>query len=244
MAALGIVKKLKPHLPEMVVFSIVILLLGGGAYWRNRLWNNEIELLLDNVRKSPQKARVHGNLAFAYFTAGMYDKALKAAQKAIELDATYAHAYHTQSLVYQQWGEKEKAIALAKKAFELDPELHIAHYTLGRIYFEDHRFDEAAESFEQVVKVFPNFPEVHHFLGLIYANQRRFDRAISELEWEIRINPGHGLAHLNAGQIYWHEFRNRQKAIAHLKAALAVDPFLPNRGEVQNLVRMLERTSP
>jgi tetratricopeptide (TPR) repeat protein len=96
-----------------------------GATGGTRLWNDDIELLL--VSKIPDE--VH-QIAFAYFTAGMYDKALGAAQKAIELDATYAHAYHTQSLVYERWGEKEKAIALAKKSFELDPEFHIAHYTL------------------------------------------------------------------------------------------------------------------
>jgi tetratricopeptide (TPR) repeat protein len=118
---------------------------------------------------------------------------------------------------------------LAKKSFELDPEFHIAHYTLGRIYFEDHQFEKAAEAFEHVVKVYPNLPEVHHFLGLIYANQRRFDRAVSEFEWDIRITPDHALAHLNVGQIYWHEFKNRDKAIGHLKAALAIDPFLPER---------------
>ena len=242
--ATGMITRPRAHLLEIIVFSIVILLLAGGSYGRNRLWNDDIELLLDNVEKSPRKARVHGNLAFAYFTAGIYDKALRAAQKAIELDATYAHAYHTQSLVYERWGEKEKAIALAKKSFELDPEFHIAHYTLGRIYFEDHQFEKAAEAFEHVVRVYPNLPEVHHFLGLIYANQRRFDRAVSEFEWDIRISPDHALAHLNVGQIYWHEFKNREKAIGHLKAALAVDPFLPNREEIQSLVRRLEGASP
>ena len=227
-------------LPEIIVFSAVILLLAGGSHWRNRLWNDDIELLLDNAKKSPRKARVHGNLAFAYYSAGIYDKALESAQKTIELDGTYAHAYHTQSLVYQRWGEKDKAIALAKKSFELDPEFHVAHYTLGKIYFEDHQLEKAAEAFERVVRAYPNFPEVHQFLGIIYASLRRFDRAVSEFEWDIRITPGHALAHLNVGQIYWHEFRNREKAIGHLKAALAIDPFLPNREEIQGLVRMLE----
>jgi hypothetical protein len=90
--AIGMIQKPRARLPEIVVFSTVILLLAGGSYGRNRLWNDDIELLLDNVEKSPRKARVHGNLAFAYFTAGIYDKALQTAQKAIDLDSTYAHA--------------------------------------------------------------------------------------------------------------------------------------------------------
>jgi tetratricopeptide (TPR) repeat protein len=59
------------------------------------------------------------------------------------------------------------------------------------------------------------------------------------LEWELRINPRHALAHLNLGQIYWYEFGNREKALNHLTQALMLDPYLPNRGEIERLVRRL-----
>jgi tetratricopeptide (TPR) repeat protein len=77
-------------------------------------------------------------------------------------------------------------------------------------------------------------------LGIVCAAQHQFDKAIIEFEWELRINSFHALAHLNLGQIYWYEFKNRQKALTHLKTALMLDPFLPNRAEVRRLVRILE----
>lgn len=49
----------------------------------------------------------------------------------------------------------------------------------------------------------------------------------------VKVNPYHTLAHLNLGQIYWYEFQNKEKALKHLKMALALDPFLPNRKGIQ-----------
>ena len=72
----------------------------------------------------------------------------------------------------------------------------------------------------------------------------RFDKAVEALEGELRVNPFHTLAHLNLGQIYWYEFRNREKALYHLKTALMVDPFFPDRAKIRRLVRTIEESSP
>jgi tetratricopeptide (TPR) repeat protein len=128
-------------------------------------------------------------------------------------------------------------------ALEIDPEMYMAYYSLGSIYLENGQYQEAEEAFKTFIKVFPHFPEVHNLLAIVYAAQRQFDKAVKEFEGEIRANPYHTLAHLNLGQIYWYEFQNRQKAIYHLKAALMLNPFLPNRTEIRRLVRLLEGLS-
>ena len=65
-------------------------------------------------------------------------------------------------------------------------------------------------------------------------------RRLRSLKARSRINPYHTLAHLNLGQIYWYEFKNREKALYHLRAALMIDPLLPVRNQVRALVRMIE----
>ena len=92
-------------------------------------------------------------------------------------------------------------------------------------------------------RLFPYFPETHNLLAAVYAAQRRFDKVIEALDGELRVNPLHSLAHLNLGQVYWHEFRNREKALYHLKIALAVDPFLPDRAKIRRLVQQIEASS-
>jgi tetratricopeptide (TPR) repeat protein len=116
----------------------------------------------------------------------------------------------------------------------------MAYYSLGMIYFENARYEESEEAFQRFLKIYPYIPQVHGFLAIVYAAQKKFDKAVTEFEWEIRINPYDALVHLNLGKIYWYEFQNRQKAIYHLKVALTLDPFLPNRAGIQTFVHRLE----
>jgi len=232
-----------PFLIEIVVFGGMVAFLSLGTYSRNRVWNDDIELAKDCAKKSPRKARVHSNLGFAYLSAGIYDKALEETQKAIEIDSHLAMAYYVRHLALEKTGDLNQAIEMAKRSLEIDPELYMSHLSLGRIYFEKAQYQESIESYQAFLKPFPYFPEVHHFLGIVYAAQKRFDKAVAEFEWEIRVNPYHALAHLNAGQIYWYEFRNREKALYHLRTALLLDPFLPNRTQIQRLVRILEASA-
>ena len=228
---------------EMVVISVVVLLLSAGTYWRNKVWNNQIDLQIDSIRKSPKKARPYTNLTYAYINAGIYDKALETGQKALQLDPKAAYAYYNLSIAYQKTGDLDKAIAMAGKAIDLDPHLHMVHYSLGGIYFENGQYEKAAEEFRKILSLFPYLPNGHHLLGVTYAAQRKFDQAVAEFEREVKIDHSHTLAHLNLGQIYWYELKNREKALYHLKTALMLDPLLPDRGQIRRLVRMIEGAS-
>lgn len=235
-----VIRKLKPHLIEIIVFALVILLLTVGAHRRNRLWENEIDLWTDCVKKSPKKARPYFNLGFAYMNGGAYDKALVMTERALEIDPKFANAYYNLGLIYQRMGDRDKAIALGKKALELDPHLYFVYFSLGAIYFENGQYQEAEEAYKKFLTVYPYFPEARNLLAIVYSAQKQFDKAVTEFEEAIRINPHHVLAHLNVGQTYWYEFKNREKALYHLKIALMLDPFLPNRGQIRKLVRFLE----
>jgi len=231
---------MKSHLLEIISISLVILLLSFGTHWRNRLWKSDIALWTDCVKKSPHKARPHAHLGSAYLNEGAYEKAMNITQKAIQIDPKYSDAYYSLGMIYQKMGDLNNAITMVKKSLDLDPTLYMAYCSLGGICFEKGQYEESTEAYKKFLKVFPYFPEVHHLLAIAYAAQKQFDKAVTEFEWEIRINPYHSLAHLNLGQIYWYEFKNREKAIYHLRVALMLDPFLPRRAEIRRLVLMLE----
>ena len=219
---------------------LIILFLSIGTYSRNRLWNDEIGLWVDCVKKSPNKARPYVNLGIAYFNSGAYNKSLEFSQRAIQIDPKSAYAYYNLSLTFQKMGDLNKAIEMGKKSVEIDPDLDLAYYSLGAIYFEKGQYDDSAQAFKKFLKTYPYFPEAHNLLAIVYAAQKKFDKAVQEFEWEIRVNPYHPLVHLNLGQIYWYEFHNREKAIYHLRIALMLDPLLPNRRTIQRLVGSLE----
>jgi len=235
--------KIKPHLLETIVFLVIILILSLGSYSRNKLWNNPKDLWTDCLKKSPHKSRPYTNLSLAHSDLGEYDEAAHLFEKAIQLDQKDASAYFNYGIALQKMGEINKAIDMLKKSLEIDLTFNMPYYTPGMIYFEKGGYNDSMEAFKNFVKAFPHFPEAHHSLGIAYAAQKQFDQAVSEFESELPINPYHTLAHINAGQIYWHEFRNREKAIYHLRAALMLGPFLPDRSGIQRLVRYIEKLS-
>jgi tetratricopeptide (TPR) repeat protein len=236
--------KLKQNLFEILVFILVIGLLAAGAYSRNKVWTDEVSLCIDSVQKSPRKARPYTNLGYAYLNSADYERALETTRKALELDPKFAIAYHNLSVIYQKRGDLGQAIQAGQRAIELDPTLSMAYHSLAGIYFENKQYDKAEEAYKVFIQEFPYFPEVHNLLALTYAAQRRFDKAVEALEGELRVNPFHTLAHVNLGQIYWYEFRNREKALSHLKTALGVDPLFPDRGKIRRLVQAIEESSP
>jgi len=55
----------------------VLILLITRTYSRNRIWNSDIELWTDCVKKSPNKDRPHNNLGNAYLMMGNRSLALR-----------------------------------------------------------------------------------------------------------------------------------------------------------------------
>jgi protein O-mannosyl-transferase len=64
----------------------IVLFLTGATVVRNRVYQSEILLWQDTVKKSPRKARAYNNLGYAYYLSGDLDKARKAYTKALELN--------------------------------------------------------------------------------------------------------------------------------------------------------------
>jgi tetratricopeptide (TPR) repeat protein len=75
-------------------------------------------------------------LRFPCLGAGVYDKSIETARKAIQIDPKYGGAYYHLGLTYEKMGDVNKAIAMEKKALEVDPAFSMAQYSLGRITFK------------------------------------------------------------------------------------------------------------
>jgi protein O-mannosyl-transferase len=62
------------------------------TYQRNRLYQDRLLLWTDAVRKSPNKARPHNNLGYAYSLHGDWDRAIEEFRTAAQLDPDYVLA--------------------------------------------------------------------------------------------------------------------------------------------------------
>ncbi|MCX8012168.1 MAG: tetratricopeptide repeat protein [Desulfobacterota bacterium] len=133
----------KHQIIEVMTFSIIIFLLVIGTYLRNEIWNSEIELWEDCIKKSIYKSRPYVNLGFAYYEIGNYEKAFEITQKAIALNPKNAEAHHNLGIIMQKMGDLTKAAEKVIESLRIDPELHMALYSLGSIYLEGGHLEES-----------------------------------------------------------------------------------------------------
>jgi tetratricopeptide (TPR) repeat protein len=72
--------------------ALVVLALCLFTFQRNRLYNDQVSLWSETVRLSPNKARPHNNLGYAYALRGAWDQAIDEFRLAARLDPDYALA--------------------------------------------------------------------------------------------------------------------------------------------------------
>ncbi len=70
----------------------ILLVLGCFTMMRNYVYRTEVSLWEDTVRTSPDNARAHNNLGFAYFHAGLGAEAMAEYREALRLQPGYERA--------------------------------------------------------------------------------------------------------------------------------------------------------
>jgi hypothetical protein len=105
----------------IVLLAILTLVLSTATYARNTVWNSEISLWEDVVRKSPNKARGHNNLGDAYQAEGQIDTAMEHFKIAIKLRPDHAIAHYNLGLIYIGRGMANKALREFETSLQIEP---------------------------------------------------------------------------------------------------------------------------
>jgi TolB-like protein/Tfp pilus assembly protein PilF len=103
-------------------------------------------------------------------------------KRAIELNPSYATAYHSYSFYLGKMGRFEEALAAARRAQELDPLSLGASANVGVTYFLAHRNEEAITHLRQTLDIDPKFGYAHLCLGLVHVGNGAVEPAIREFE--------------------------------------------------------------
>lgn len=74
---------------SMSLATALVLALCLFTYQRNQLYRDQISLWSDAVLKSPDKARPHNNVGYAYTLQGDWDRAIEEFRTAVRLDPDY-----------------------------------------------------------------------------------------------------------------------------------------------------------
>ena len=98
--------------------------------------------------------------------------------RAIELNPSFATAYHWYALHLAGLGQFEQALVEMRRARTLDPLSLIINTELGRVFYTARRNDEAIEQLQDTLDLNPDFVPARIWLSLAYLQKERFEEAI------------------------------------------------------------------
>ena len=210
--------------PPLIIFiAAITIVLSIAAYQRNAVWQDEMSLWENVVRKSPQKARGHNNLGIAYYKEGLKDKAIVHYQIALKLKPDYAEAYNNLGIAYYKEGLTDKAIEHYLIALKLNPDYAEIYNNIGLSYYNKGLTDMAIEHYLIALRIKPDYVEAHNNLGNAYKDKGLTAKAIEHYQIALKLNPDYAEAHMNMANDY-DDKGMTAKAIEHYQIALKLKP--------------------
>jgi tetratricopeptide (TPR) repeat protein len=161
----------------------------GAKYWYDAL-------TLDINWAKPDEHFTLGNTMLEF---GELEKAISCYRRAIQLQPSYADAYHNLGEVLSVRSELEEAIAAYQQAIELNPNFAASHYSLGKVLANLERREEAIACFRRAIELNPNFARAYQSLGEVLDSRGQIDEAIGCYEKTIELKPDIWEAHQKLG---------------------------------------------
>ncbi|OGP30773.1 MAG: hypothetical protein A2073_00440 [Deltaproteobacteria bacterium GWC2_42_11] len=190
------------------IIGILTFAFAGLTYQRNLIWQDTLNLWLDEVSKSPNRASAHNGLGTTYLEKGMLKEAKEEFQMAIKIDPYYHEPYLNLGVVYKNEGLIDEAIKNYYTAmdyaiqYETRFQFPEAYNNLGSAYEIKGLDDEAIELYKKALSLNPNMPTTHNNLGIVYRNKGMIDEATEEYKIALKLDPNLPEAHYNLGAVY------------------------------------------
>ena len=122
---------------------------------------------------------------------GRYDEAIKAYEKAIEVNPNNADAHNNLGHTYSEKGMFDEAILAYKEAIAINPNDVVVHNNLGNAYDGKRMYDEAILAFKKAIAINPDYALAHNNLGLAYRKKEACDNAILACKKIIALDPSY-----------------------------------------------------
>ncbi|MEE8411757.1 MAG: tetratricopeptide repeat protein [Acidobacteriota bacterium] len=183
--------------------GLAIVLLGGLAASRSRVWANDHRLFSAMLETSPRSALVHNNLGMALYHREDLPGAIDHFRTAIEFAPEYALASNNLAAALHRTGRKEEALSHYRKALELSPGLMMAGANAGHLLVELGRTEDGLALLRGTVRLHPQVPPVLYALadGLYLVG--RPDEAIVWLKRIRTVDPEYAESFYLLGKIHF-----------------------------------------
>ncbi|MBI2878013.1 MAG: tetratricopeptide repeat protein [Candidatus Tectomicrobia bacterium] len=216
----------------VAVCAVLVVAYSLAAYQRNGVWQDEMTLWSDCIKKSPNKARPHNNLGMALNDLGRHEEAIGVLKKAISLESEHVEARNNLGIAYEKLGRYDEAMEIYRQALELKPNFAQAHGNLGMIYEKRGLPEKALVEYQKAISLDPNRSEFHNNLGNIYLLKKEYAKAQEEYQKALRLNAQDLTLRSNMAAL-WSRMGDYQRAMEMYQDLLQEEPQnLPARNNL------------
>lgn len=120
---------------------------------------------------------------------GKYNEAIKAFDKAIELNPKDAVAYNNRGAAYGQIGNYKQQIEDSNKAIELNPEDAVAYNNRGVAHGELGNYEQEIEDCSKAIELNPKLAVAYYHRGLAYYKLGNRKQAAKDKNKAYALNP-------------------------------------------------------
>ncbi len=261
------IKKRGPNLSSFVLISSLSIFLTacgpagprnvikGEKLLRNGDYQGAIEKLeaaTGQLAKDPApvQAQAWNFLGLAYQNAGQPAPALKAYQQALRLDRNLVEADYNMGVLQLEQKNYPAAVDLLVTYVTLRPNDPEGFTKLGTAHLhwstkiagveKQRRLDNAKKCFESARTLQPS-AEIDNALGVVHLQRNRPLDAQKEFNSALQLDPNYGPAILNLA-IVAHQYQHDHRlALQKYRDYLALKPTPENAGEIEPVVKSLER---
>lgn len=189
-----------------LVIGTMVVIMAGTAISRNKVWQSELTLWRDVVKKSPNKSRGHTNLAASLLPSEKYlysplsqpqtitdlnrlNEAIHEGREAIRLDPSDINTYIIVSKALSLQNRLSEALQYITDAIRIKPNEPKLHVAQGEMYLADGKLQDAEQKFREALALQPLSVMARWRLAYVLAIQGDRLSAIQELEHLVRIYP-------------------------------------------------------
>ena len=177
----------------------------------------------DGNINTTQDAYAWYNKGLALNSAGKYDEAIKALDKAIEIDPNDATAWNIKGVALDNQGKHDEAIKALDKALEIDPNDAAALHNKGWALNNFGKYDEAIQALDKAIEIDPNDASNWNSKGYALDHQGKYVEAIQALDKALEIDPNDAVTWNTKGVALNHQGKYVE-AIQASEKAIEIDP--------------------
>jgi tetratricopeptide (TPR) repeat protein len=136
-----------------------------------------------------------------------YSRAVKAFDRALELDPSLARAHYFSGLAQLHWEHDAEALAEFNAALKLTPDDPDPKIGIGYLYIQQGKHADSIELFRSVIATHPENGNAHYQLGKLLLDGGKAEEAVVQLEAAARAMPDSDYVHYQLQAAYRKESR-------------------------------------